>query len=172
VSKTVAAVLAALCLSLFSLPMSAQLIPHGNVYVGGSLERAEILIPNNKFTSRGWNASGEAIPFSRYTHLGFVLDGSGFYRPGITQYNLLFGPRYSFTVGKLRPFVHFMAGAQRLVSTGTQYDHLALDAGGGLDYKLFFKNFSWRIQGDYVHTHFLSNTQVGYRGSTGIVWRF
>ena len=47
-----------------------------------------------------------------------------------------------------------------------------LNVGGGLDYKVFFKNFSWRFQGDYMHTHYASATQNDYRASTGIVWRF
>ena len=48
----------------------------------------------------------------------------------------------------------------------------AVDVGGGLDYKLPFRNFSWRVQGDYVHTRYLSAEQNDVRGSTGIVWRF
>ena len=46
------------------------------------------------------------------------------------------------------------------------------NVGGGLDYKLPFRNFSWRVQGDYVHTRYLSAEQNDVRGSTGIVWRF
>jgi hypothetical protein len=46
------------------------------------------------------------------------------------------------------------------------------DFGGGADRRLPFKNFSWRLQFDYVHSHLLSANQNDYRGSTGIVWRF
>lgn len=170
--KIAAAALALMCLLLFALPLSAQFIPRGNVYVGGSLDRSEIIIPTNKYHLRGWNASVEALPFARFPHIGVVLDASGFYRPGITQYNALLGPRFSASFGKWRPFVQAMAGAQRLVSSGTAYDHLAVDVGAGVDYKLFFKNFSWRLQGDYLRTHYLSDNQTDLRGSTGIVWRF
>jgi hypothetical protein len=170
VSKTAAAVLALLCLASFSIPMSAQLIPHGNVYVGAAYSQSTYVI--NKQSYRGWEGSAEFIPFARYTHIGLVVDGSGFYRSGITQYNFLAGPRLAATFGKWRPFVHAMGGIQRVNSSGNIYNPVAIDVGGGVDYKIFFKNFSWRLQGDYLHTHYLSATQNDYRGSTGIVWRF
>jgi hypothetical protein len=170
VSKTAAAVLAFVCLTLFSIPMSAQLIPHGNAYAGVSYGQSEYVI--NKQSYRGWNGSVEAIPFARYTHIGFVLDASGFYRSGITQYNFLAGPRLAASFGKWRPFVHAMGGIQRVSSSGNIYNPVAVDVGGGTDYKIFFKNFSWRVQGDYLRTHYLSATQNDYRASTGLVWRF
>ena len=101
-----------------------------------------------------------------------VIDASGFYRTGVTQYNLVGGPRISTNLGKWRPFAHAMVGVRHLNSSGFTYNPLALDFGGGVDYKLPFKNFSWRFQGDYMHTHYLSATQNDYRASTGIVWRF
>ena len=63
-------------------------------------------------------------------------------------------------------------GIRHLNSGGFVYNPLVIDVGGGLDYKLWFKNFSWRFQGDYMHTHYLSASQNDYRASTGIVWRF
>ena len=131
----------------------------------------------NKQSYRGWNASAEAIPFVRFSHVGFVFDASGFFRSGnsggtITQYNFLGGVRLSASLGKWRPFVHGMGGVQRVNSSGIRYSPTAVDVGGGVDYKLFFKNFSWRFQGDYIRTHYASADQNDYRGSTGIVWRF
>jgi hypothetical protein len=169
VSKTAAAVLAFACLMLFSIPMSAQLLPNGNVYAGVSY--GDFLDVTTKQSYRGWNGSLEMVPFSRHLHLGFVLDASGYYRTGIQQYNGLIGPRLSGNYGKWRPFFQAMAGIQR-VNNGLIYDHLAIDVGGGADYKLPFKNFSWRVQGDYIRTHYAAATQNAYRGSTGVVWRF
>jgi hypothetical protein len=57
-------------------------------------------------------------------------------------------------------------------SNGFVYNPVAIDIGGGADYKLRFKNFSWRLQGDYMHGHYASANQNDYRASTGIVWRF
>jgi hypothetical protein len=174
VLKIAAVGLSVLCLMLVSVPMSAQFIPHGNVYGGVSYEDSDYVI--NQYTFRGWNASVEDIPFPRLLHLGVVIDASGFYRKGLQQYNLLLGPRYSFTYGRWRPFVHVLGGVQRVNSSGTLNNPIAIDGGGGVDYKLssfwIFKNFSWRMQADYVHTRFLSANNSAIRGSTGFVWRF
>jgi hypothetical protein len=174
VSKTAATVLVFLGSLFCTIPMSAQfngLLPNGNVYAGVSYGQLTNVV--NKQSYHGWNGSFEALPFTRFPKIGLVLDGSGFYRPsGVTQYNIVAGPRYSANIGKLRPFVHAMAGIRHLNSGGFVYNPLVIDVGGGLDYKLWFKNFSWRFQGDYMHTHYLSATQNDYRVSTGIVWRF
>jgi hypothetical protein len=171
VSKIAATVLALGC-TLFAIPMSAQLIPHGNVYVGGALSRTEFVIPTNQYHLKGFEASGEALPFARAHYLGIVLDGSGVYGHGVTQYSFVGGPRLSVTYGKWRPFVQGMAGIQMIQSSGNTYNPLAVDVGGGVDYKLFFKKFAWRVQGDYIRTRYLSDIQNNYRGSTGLVWRF
>jgi hypothetical protein len=174
VSKTAAAVLALAGWFLCSIPMSAQfngLLPSGNVYAGVSYGQLSNVVIKQSY--RGWNGSYEALPFSRFPRIGLVADVSGFYRSGgLVQYNFLGGPRVSTNLGKWRPFIHAMAGVRHLNSGGFVYNPLEIDVGGGVDYKLFFKNFSWRFQGDYMHTHYLSATQNDYRASTGIVWRF
>ena len=168
--KIVAAVLALLAMTLFAGPASAQILPRGNVYAGVSYGQFTNVV--NKQSYRGWNGSAEALPFARFSHFGVVLDASGYYRSGVTTYNFLLGPRLSTSIGRWRPFVHAMGGIQRLTSSGNLYSHTAIDFGGGADYRLWFKNFSWRLQGDYIHTHYLSAYQDDYRASTGIVWRF
>ncbi len=143
--KIAAAVLFFLCLTSFSMPLSAQLIPHGNVYVGAAYANSRVVI--TRFDFKGWNASAEVIPLSRFSFVGLVFDASGFYS-------------------------HGMGGVQRVNSSGNTYRPVAVDFGGGLDYKLPFRNFSWRVQGDYVHTRYLSASQNDARASTGIVFRF
>lgn len=169
-SKLAAAVLAYVCLMLLSIPMSAQLLPRGNVYAGAGYGEATYAVNHQSY--RGFEGSIEDFPFARFPHLGIVLDGSGFYRTGITQYNFLAGPRLSSTFGKWRPFVHALGGMQRVASSGLIFNPVAIDVGGGADYKIFFKNFSWRLQGDVMRTHYLSANQYDYRATTGIVWRF
>ena len=170
--KIAAAVLALVCTMLFSVPMSAQLLPRGNVYGGVSYGQLTDVI--NKQSYRGWNGSAEDLPFARFPHLGFVLDASGFYRSGVTMYSGFFGPRLSTNLGKWRPFVHAMGGIRHIKSNGFVYNPYAIDFGGGADYKLWFKNFSWRLQGDFMYAHdtALHAYQNDYRASTGIVWRF
>lgn len=172
-SKTAAAVLAFAGLFLCSVPMVAQfngLLPSGNVYVGVSYAQLTNVVVQQSY--KGWNASFEGLPFVRFPKLGIVIDGSGFYRRGETQYNAVAGPRYAFNMGKWRPFVHGMAGIRHLNSSGLVYSPLLIDVGGGADYKLWFKNFSWRLQGDYMRSNYASAVQNDYRASTGIVWRF
>ena len=175
-SKTSASALAFVTFILFSIPMAAQfngLLPNGNVYAGVSYGQLTDVI--NKQSYRGFEGSFEALPFTRLPRLGLVLDGSGYYRRGttpVTQYLFLAGPRFSFTYGNWRPFVHVMGGIRHINSDGFIYNPVAIDVGGGADYKLHFKNFSWRLQGDYVRGHYASAYQNDYRASTGIVWRF
>jgi hypothetical protein len=175
VSKIAVAVLAFVGLTLFSIPMSAQLLPTGNVYGGVSYGQFNYAGTNTQ-SYRGWNASAEAFPTPRFPHLGVVFDASGFYRNNaagkITQYNFLAGPRLSATFGRWRPFIHAMAGVQKINSSGITYDPIAIDVGGGVDYRLHFHNFSWRVQGDGIRTNYASATEYDYRASTGIVWRF
>ena len=170
--KIAAAVLVLVCLTLFSVPMSAQLLPRGNAYGGVSYGQLTNVI--NRQSYRGWDGSGEVLPFARFSHLGFVLDGSGFYRTGVKVYSGFGGVRLSTNMGNWRPFVHGMFGVRHINSSSPSfvYNPHAIDFGGGVDYKLWFKNFSWRVQGDYMHAYYSSAYQNDFRASTGVVWRF
>lgn len=174
--KTAAVVLAVMSLMLFPTKSRAQLLPTGNVYAG--VAYADSVDVVNRLSFRGWNASVEAFPLHRLSYLGIVLDASGIYTRGVgnsgtvSQYNAVLGPRISMNFGKWRPFLHAMGGIQETFSGGQNFHPIIEDFGGGVDRKLPFKNFSWRLQLDYVHSHLLSQNQNDIRGSTGIVWRF
>ena len=95
-SKSAAAVLAFIAFILFSIPMSAQfngLLPNGNVYAGVSYAQLTDVINTQSY--RGWTGSFEALPFTRFPRIGLVADGSGYYRSGVKQYNIVAGPRLS-----------------------------------------------------------------------------
>jgi len=170
VLKTVAVVLAFLSLMLFPTASKAQLLPSGNVYAGvGYADSVDVV---NRLTFRGWEGSAEALPFHRYAYVGIVLDASGFYRSGVNQYNFVLGPRVSKNFGRWRVFADAMAGIQETRTGGASFHPVIEDIGGGADRKLPFKNFSWRFQFDYVHSHLLSANQNDFRGTTGLVWRF
>ena len=68
-----------------------------------------------------------------------MADGSGFYRKGVTQYNIVGGPRYSVNYDKWRPFVQAMAGIRHINSFSFVSNPLVIDIGGGADYKLPFR---------------------------------
>jgi hypothetical protein len=189
------------CLVLFVLASfaSAQ-IPSGNVFIGYS-HTSTNLVPGQSTGLNGWNGSveGKVLPL-----LGLVADFSGQYgsqnlvqvtqppsacplqplvpcplltttTADISEYNFLFGPRISFTVGKFRPFVHALIGAShiRASAAGISNSETSFgDAlGGGLDYHLI-PLISWRIQADALQTRFFSSTQSNLRFSTGIVVHF
>jgi hypothetical protein len=173
VFKTAAVVVAFLSVMMVPTISRAQLIPSGNVYVGVSYADSVDIV--NRYTLRGWNASFEDIPLPRFSYFGVVLDGSGFYRKGVQQYDLVLGPRVSKNFGKWRLFAQVMGGAQRTTSGGITHYPVLEDGGVGADRKfhfLFLKNFSWRLQFDYTRSRLLSATQNDFRGSTGLVWRF
>jgi hypothetical protein len=87
------------------------------------------------------------------------------------EYDVLFGPRVSVPVGKLRPFGEFLAGVSHISVETLSHTSFATALGGGLDYRLA-RVVAWRFQGDYVQTRFFSTRQSNVRLSTGIVLRF
>ncbi len=91
------------------------------------------------------------------------------------DYNYLFGPRVSVSIGKIRPFAHALFGAGHVNVSTLGYSAsdtaFATALGGGLDYHLV-PLLSWRFQGDYLQTRFFGNTQNNGRFSTGIVLNF
>jgi hypothetical protein len=162
---------------------SAQ-VPKGNVFFGYSYASAD-LNHNNRSNLNGWEASleGKFLPF-----IGIAADFSGHYGtndfPSSSgtifhvdgrEYNFLFGPRVSVSVGKVRPFAHALFGAGHVNVSGQGYSAsdtaFSTALGGGLDYHLF-PLLAWRFQGDYLQTRFFGNTQNNGRFSTGIVLNF
>lgn len=161
----------------------AQVPTGGNVFVGYSYNRASTGVSNTG-NLNGWEGSveGKFFPF-----VGMVVDFSQHY--GTLQIpfaavsnsvdtredNYLFGPRVSFSVGKIRPFAHVLIGASHLhlsVSGATSGDTSFADAiGGGIDYHLL-PLVAWRIQGDALQTRFNGNRQNDTRISTGLVVKF
>jgi opacity protein-like surface antigen len=175
---------------LFSLAAGAQLLPKGNVFVGYSYTRADFG-GGNKGNLNGWDGSleGKVFPW-----VGIVADLNGNYggqtgpnvcpvipapcpsvHVNIREYNFLFGPRVSVSVGKVRPFAHVLIGAahENLSASGFSDSDtsFATALGGGVDYKLM-RMVAWRFQGDYLQTRFFSNTQNNFRFTTGLVLNF
>lgn len=144
----------------------------------------------------GWGASIEKniLPF-----VGLVGDFSGHYgeEPNVytvciavvgatcpktvdaNAHNFLFGPRISFSARGIRPFAHFLIGAAR---TNIQTSNVSLSdtslataTGGGVDFRVT-KLLSWRVQGDWVRTHFYNQiynqTRDNIRISTGLDLHF
>jgi hypothetical protein len=163
---------------------NAQVPTSGNVFFGYSFERTGSIGGAN-VNLNGWNASaeGKVLPW-----VGLVADFDSHYGStpvacvvvpsgcsglaNISEHNFLFGPRVSFSAGKIRPFAEALFGAGHIktdfVGSNTSF---ATALGGGIDVKII-RPLAWRLQGDYVQTHFFGSTQNNVRLSTGIVFKF
>jgi opacity protein-like surface antigen len=86
------------------------------------------------------------------------------------EYNMLFGPRVSFSIGRVRPFAEAMVGLGH-VSGGPSDTSFATALGGGLDYRIV-RPIALRLEGDYVQTRFFGSTQNNARLAVGVVFRF
>ncbi|HTS06672.1 MAG TPA: outer membrane beta-barrel protein [Candidatus Eisenbacteria bacterium] len=168
--------------------ISSAQVPSGNVFFGYSYYSTN-LSSLNRTNANGWEASleGKFLPI-----IGIVADFDSHYgsqdfpascpvqipncslsfTANFTEHNYLFGPRASFSVGKIRPFAEVLIGAGHVhINNGGSDTSFATAVGGGLDYK-FLKLLAWRIQGHYVHTNLFDTSQHNVRISTGIVVRF
>ncbi len=175
-------------LFLFAAPAVAQIPASGNVFFGYSYYNTNFS-GVGRANLNGWEGSVEAKIFPG---VGIVGDFSGHYgsqnyvNPSNTcgvgascpsGYNIhafdgMFGPRFSASFGKFRPFAEFEFGFGHATINGTTSDtSFATAAGGGLDYRII-RPIAWRFQGDYVSTHLFSLYQNNIRLSTGIVVRF
>jgi hypothetical protein len=163
---------------------SAQIPTKGNVFFGYSYYNTDISTVDRASTN-GWEATfeGKVFPW-----VGLVADFDGHYgsenfpacagftcstyNVNISEYNFLFGPRLSMSVGKIRPFAEVLVGAGH-VNAGIAGSNTSFASaiGGGLDYRII-KPIAWRFQADYVITQFFGNTQDNVRVSTGLVRRF
>ena len=179
-----------LVLFLLVAPCVAQL-PGVNAFVGYSYMSADLAPTRTNLN--GWNGSveGKVLPF-----IGLVADLSGYYgsptfpavvcptgllltcsplTANVREYNFLFGPRFSFSIRKFRPFAHGLLGAghisESFVGFSPSDTKFAYAVGGGIDYHLI-PRISWRVQADDLRTRFFGNTQNNFRLSTGIVVHF
>ena len=176
-----------LALSSFA---SAQ-IPKGNIFFGYSYLRAD-LSSGQGSNLNGWEGSLEGKVFPM---LGVVVDISGHYGganvqlfcevlpgpcpPSVhisgSEYNVLFGPRLSASLGKFRPFGHVLIGLGHVSASGSGVSNsdstFATVVGGGLDYRIVHA-IGWRFQGEYLQTRFFNGRQDNARLSTGLVLNF
>jgi opacity protein-like surface antigen len=178
-------VVAACVVLLFASFAAAQVPTSGNVFFGYSYYNADLSTLGRSNLS-GWTGSLEGRVFP---HVGMVADFSQtFGSESVTilcpgppcpsqsisahEYNMLFGPRVSFSVGKLRPFAEALFGVGHVgTNDAGSNTSLATGLGGGVDYRIF-RPIALRFEGDYLQTRFYSTTQNNLRLSTGIVFRF
>ena len=129
----------------------------------------------------GWHA---AFAFGLTGRIGIVVDASEHYGDGeggsdLASLSLLAGPRFAFGGGRLRPFVHVLAGAVR---TRESFPIFQVDisetttafggaAGGGLDIGIG-ERWAARVAADYRFASADGETEGDPRLSAGVVYRF
>jgi hypothetical protein len=155
-----------IALLLLTAAGCAQVPTSGNVFLGYSYNRANF--SGGGINLNGWNGAleGKIAPF-----FGVVVDISGQYGSGVSQHNVLFGPRVSVPVGRVTPFAHVLFGVSHVSGGGDSDTSFGDTIGGGIDYKLI-KVIGWRFQGDLLQTRFFGGTQNDFRFSTGVVVHF
>jgi len=136
-----------------------------------------------RFQSSIFNASavGFRTTVTYFTNSWFGIEGSvsAAYAPTIFQNEhvklVLYGggPKIAWRQKKWEPWLHaLVGGAHELPQTAAGGKNaFGLQLGGGADYR-FNPRFSGRLQGDYVHTSFWSQSQNNFQLSAGFVIHF
>lgn len=132
------------------------------------------------FSTNGFNTD-----ITRYMNNWFGVEGTaimGFGNTGTPRnldaksFFLGGGPHFAIqNKSRFEPWAHVLVGWEhfRFTQTTTIGSNSALGfmAGGGVDYKLGPRAY-WRVQGDYIGTHFSSSLQSNYSFGTGVVFNF
>jgi hypothetical protein len=138
-----------------------------------------------KVLGQTFHDNGFNTGITRYVNNWFGVEGAvamGFGNTGTTR-NLtaksIFvggGPHVSVhNQTRFEPWAHVLVGLQhfRFTQTGAIGSNSALGfmAGGGLDIELGAR-VCWRVQGDFIGTHFQSTAQRNYSFGSGLVFNF
>lgn len=140
---------------------------------------------NLAFHDLGYNAS-----ITRYFNDWFGIEGTAIMGWGHTSPTaavpfhldaksllVMGGPHVAFSnKSRIEPWGHVVVGLAhfRFTQTGTglgSNSSFGFLAGGGVDVKLGARAY-WRIQGDYVETHFQSLSENNYSFGSGLVFNF
>ena len=145
--------------------------------IGGGLDRAYNGF-TAEFNQNVWRHVGLVTSFSGvYDNTPFVSTiTEKSYTAQARRYDLLFGPRYNFRLGKINPFVEGLAGFEHLRvmfgdggpnarATDTAF---AMALGGGVDVHVSHHFDIRAIQADYVPTFFNSSHQNSFRVGAGV----
>jgi opacity protein-like surface antigen len=171
---------------------------HGQIYqpdrgpfqlgIGYQYQHYNVL--GQKFHNNGYNVDASLHVFDWITGaslrvavaaegtMAFGLGGHTGGSPNLEAKSLFIGggPHVSIeSSSRIEPWVHVLPGWQhfRFTQTSTLGSNNAFGfmAGAGLDFKLNPRVY-WRVQGDYIGTHFQSSLQNNYSIGSGVVFYF
>jgi len=133
----------------------------------------------------GFHTLGYNVDVTRYLNEWFGVEGTGVFgfgstagTPTLDAKSLFVGGGPHIAIGnytRFEPFVHVLVGWERLRFTETSYlgvnSAIAFYGGGGVDYK-FGGRASWRVQGDFIGSHFGNSINKNYSFGTGFIFNF
>lgn len=72
---------------------------------------------------------------------------------------------------RFEPWAHALFGGARFYPRVTGLDSIAYEVGGGVDWRIS-RQFSFRVQGDWIGTRFFNTSQDNIKVAPGIVFKF
>ena len=150
----------------------AEKYPTVEVFGGPSVMRNGATAPSFSLYG-GWQAQAS---YNFNSHVGVTTDFGGQYRSisgsRVSQYEYLFGPRFTARANRATLFAHALVGANTLRASGRSTNGFAWAVGGGLDYNVS-QHFSIRmIQADYLRTRLSNSWFNDARLGVGVVFKF
>lgn len=136
-----------------------------------------------RFRSSIFNASAVGIKSSvtYFTNDWFGIEGnvSGAFAPEIYSKEhvkvLVYGagPKIAWRERKWEPWVHAIVGGahEQPQTANNSKNAFAVEAGGGADYR-FNPRFSGRLEANWIHTSFFSQSQNNFELMGGVVFHF
>jgi hypothetical protein len=134
---------------------------------------------------QSFHTVGYNVGLTRYLNNWFGIEGAGVFgfgsagtAPSLDAKSFFIGggPHIAFNnSSRFEPWVHVISGWQHFRFTQTakigSNSAVGFMGGGGVDYKLGARAY-WRIQGDFIGTHFLSSIEKSYSFGTGLIFNF
>jgi len=162
---------------------------HGRIQIGAGYQYQHYAVLGQRFHNNGYNTDVSVHLFDWITGAslrvavaaeGTAVFGFGNAGPGVTAKSLFLGggPHVSIqSDSRIEPWIHVLPGWERFRFTQSSAlganSAFGFMAGGGLDFRLAPRAY-WRVQGDYIGTHFQSSPalQSNYSMGTGFVLYF
>jgi hypothetical protein len=161
----------------------------GRLQVGVNYQYQQYDVLGRRFHTHGFNTDFSAHIFDWITgassRVAVAAEGTavaGFGHtggvPSLTADSLFLGagPHVSIeSAGRIEPWIHVLPGWQhfRFTQTANLGSNSAFGfmAGGGLDFRLVGPWY-WRVQADYIGTHYRSSLQSNYSVGSGVAFYF
>jgi hypothetical protein len=162
---------------------------YGRIQIGGGYQAQHFNVLGQTFHTHGFNTDVSVHAFDWLTgaslRVAVAAEATATFgfghmntNPNVTVKTLFVGggPHLSIQSNSfVEPWVHVLPGWERFrfVQSDVLGNNSAFGflAGGGLDFK-FGPRVRWRMQGDYIGTHFQSSLQSNYSVGTGLIFSF